>query len=244
MEYRAPSSGVTAAGMGANVRRRSGGALAFKRRANDDPLPSSYSHPTISQDESTRSQILQTLSLGPSHNPSANNDLLAKLDNSIDSPPSSVYAQPPSVIHFPRAESDSGGEPQPSGTTYARIFVDSGHGRPVQAFRITDKFTNKWPAPKNLKDPELQYKEGKPGTAAAPALEEGQGLGLIIAKWTIFKWCLLLSVMTVFAAGCAGLLVATMTWFNSKPVLSISSHSLISYLCVYSLAKLSGDGCG
>jgi hypothetical protein len=228
--------------MGANVRRRSGGALAFKRRANDDPLPSSYSQPTISQDESTRSQILQTLSLGP-HSPSGNSDLLAKLDNSIDSLPSSVYAQPPSMIHFPGVELNYG-EPQPSGTTYARIFGDSGHGRPVQALRITDKFTNKWPAPKNFKDPELQYKEGKPGTAAAPALEEGQGLGLIIAKWTIFKWCLLLSVMTVFAAGCAGLLVATMTWFNSKSALSISSHSLISYRCVYSLAKLSGDGRG
>jgi len=232
MEHRAPSSGVTAAGMGANVRRRSGGALAFKRRANDDPLPSSYSQPTIPQDETTRSQILQTLSLGPSQNPSGNSDLLTKLDNSVDSPPSSVYAQPPSVIHFPRVESDSGGEPRPSDTTYTRIFVDSDHGRPVQTLRITDKFTNKWPAPKNFKDPELQYKEGKPGTAVAPALEEGQGLGLIIAKWTIFKWCLLLSVMTVFAGGCAGLLVATMTWFNSKPVLSISSHSLTHFISV------------
>lgn len=221
MEHRAPSSGVTAAGVGSNLRRRSGGALAFKRRANDDPFPSSYSQPTISQDESTHSQILP---LGPSHDLSGNTDILAKLDNSIDSLPSSVYAQPPSVIRFPRVTSDSGGEPQPSGTTYARISVESGHGRPVQVHRITDKFTNKWPAPKNFKDPELQYKEGKPGTAAAPALEEGQGLGLIIAKWTIFKWCLLLSVMTVFAAGCAGLLVATMTWFNSKATLLVSSQ--------------------
>jgi hypothetical protein len=240
MEHRAPSSGVTA-GVGSNLRRRSGGALAFKRRANDNPFPSSYSQPTISQDESTRSQILQTLSLGASDNPSGNSDLL---DISVDSPPSSVCAQPPSVIRFPRVASDSS-EPQPSGTTYARISVESGHGRPAQVLRITDKFTNKWPAPKNFKDPELQYKEGKPGTAAAPALEEGQGLGLIIAKWTIFKWCLFLSVMTVFAAGCAGLLVATMTWFNSKPVLSISSHSPIHSISrVYSLAKLSGDGRG
>ena len=225
MEHWAPSSGVTAAGMGANVRRRSGGALTFKRRPNNDPFPSSYSQPAMSPN---RSQILQTLSLGPFHNPSENRDLLANLDNSVDSLPSTIYAQPSSVSHFSEIESDSAGEPQPYGTTYARI-IDSGDGRPVQALRLTDKFTNKWPAPKNFKDPELQYQEGKPGTAAAP-LEKGQGLGLIIAKWTIFKWCLLLSVMTVFAAGCAGLLIASMTWFNSKPVLSISSDSLIQFI--------------
>jgi len=222
MEHRAPSSGVAAAGMNSNVRRRSGGALALKRRADDDSFPSSYSQPTLSRDESTRSQILQTLSLSPSRNPSGNGDQLAKLDNSVDSLPSSLYVQPPSVIRFPKVESDSGGEFQPSGTIYAGISIDSGHGRAVQVLRITDKFTNKWPAPKNFKDPELQQEEGKPGMAAAPALEEGQGLGLIIAKWTIFKWCLLFSVMTVFAAGCAGLLVAAMTWFNSKPVSATS----------------------
>ncbi|KAF8964333.1 Tetraspanin family-domain-containing protein [Flammula alnicola] len=51
---------------------------------------------------------------------------------------------------------------------------------------------------------------------AAPSLEEGQGLALsLIAKWTPFKWCLLFSVMTVFAVGSAGLITAIMTWFNT-----------------------------
>jgi hypothetical protein len=147
------------------------------------------------------------------------------------------------MTRFPRVGLDSSAEFQISGTTYLGVSVDSGHTGFNPILRTTDKFTKKWPAPRNFKDPELHHKEGRLGTVVAPALEEGQGLGLTIAKWTIFKWCLLLSVMTVLATGCAGLITAIMTWSNSKPIFSIN-YLLISFCSVSSLAEFSGNGRG
>ena len=299
MEHRAPSSGVAPAVTSSNVRRRSGGAMTFKRNANAnaDSFPSSHSQPSVSVvsgNELPCSQ-LHTLSLGPSHTagrssvgrvgdgrsislvldnqtkfiftsdsagyhvyssvatsevvasgestsasrqpPSGNGDVLRSLDNpaiSAGPSPSPAFPQPPSMIRSLSAEF------QFSGTTYFGISGDSGHGGFTRVPLTTDKLTKKWPAPRNFKDLELHHKEG---TVPTPALEEGQGLGLTIAKWTVFKWCLLLSVMTVLVAGCAGLITAILTWSNSKPIFYPTYPTHFTFL-VYSVAELSGNGRG
>ncbi|KIP02713.1 hypothetical protein PHLGIDRAFT_41453, partial [Phlebiopsis gigantea 11061_1 CR5-6] len=37
-----------------------------------------------------------------------------------------------------------------------------------------------------------------------------------VDRWTTYKWCLFLSVCTVFAAGAAGLVCALLTWFRGR----------------------------
>ncbi|KZT12190.1 uncharacterized protein LAESUDRAFT_640823 [Laetiporus sulphureus 93-53] len=47
-------------------------------------------------------------------------------------------------------------------------------------------------------------------------LEEGDGLGIEgVDRWTMHKWCLLLSVCSVLVYGVAGLVCAIMTWFRT-----------------------------
>ena len=79
----------------------------------------------------------------------------------------------------------------------------------VSAFSTTDKFTRKFPRPRGLGT-------GAAGAASAAALlEEGAGLGVErVGRWTAHKWCLVLSVCTVFVYGAAGLVCAVLTWFR------------------------------
>ncbi|KAI0310071.1 hypothetical protein OF83DRAFT_1166721 [Amylostereum chailletii] len=61
------------------------------------------------------------------------------------------------------------------------------------------------------------------------ALAENSGLGIGWSdRWTPHKWCLLVSVTTVFACGLAGLICALLTWFSAfraAPFLLISDSA-------------------
>ncbi|KZT64181.1 hypothetical protein DAEQUDRAFT_679041 [Daedalea quercina L-15889] len=47
-------------------------------------------------------------------------------------------------------------------------------------------------------------------------LEEGEGLGIgRVGRWSVHKWCLLLSVSTLLVYGLAGLICAVLTWFRT-----------------------------
>ncbi|KAH9831335.1 uncharacterized protein C8Q71DRAFT_781965 [Rhodofomes roseus] len=47
-------------------------------------------------------------------------------------------------------------------------------------------------------------------------LEEGEGLGIgRVDRWSLHKWCLLLSVSTLLVYGLAGLVCAVLTWFRT-----------------------------
>lgn len=102
--------------------------------------------------------------------------------------------------------------------------VDSGHHALIPSIGTTDKFTHKWPKPQSLKylDSRTNSTSSNGSSvhldlAASLALEEGQGLGVgSVMRWTTFKWCLVLSVSTVFVYGAAGLACAIMTWFRSE----------------------------
>lgn len=96
----------------------------------------------------------------------------------------------------------------------------------VSTFSTNDKFTKKFPRPRSVKN--LSY-DGRDtgvvghGAMAATMLEEGEGLGLElhVGKWTLHKWCLVLSVCTVLVYGAAGLVCAILTWFGGTPISEI-----------------------
>ncbi|KAI0671170.1 hypothetical protein C8Q78DRAFT_973534 [Trametes maxima] len=63
-------------------------------------------------------------------------------------------------------------------------------------------------------------------------LEEGEGLGLELRvdRWTLHKWCLVLSVCTVFVYGAAGLICAILTWFRAwdhADVMHVADYDLL-----------------
>lgn len=161
---------------------------------------------------------------------SANNDLLT--DSLVDSTYTAPSEQASTSFNYNEngmqsIDTDSSDNCQMTPMTASAGAIDSGHRGLIPTIGTTPKFTHKWPRPRILKyldsqSTPLQYKSvgiasSNSRGAAATSLEEGQGLGMShIASWTAFKWILLASVMTVFVYGCAGLIMAIMTWFNGK----------------------------
>ncbi|KAJ7046466.1 tetraspanin Tsp2 family [Mycena alexandri] len=120
--------------------------------------------------------------------------------------------------------------------------IDSGHHALI-------KFTHKWPRPRSLRS----YSEEDVADAASVSLLEdgrGPGLGMDSEPWTGFKWCLLLSVWTVFVYGAAALVCALMTWFRTwdqADVMTVADNDVLvlitlagSILVFTSLVGLSG----
>ncbi|KAJ7505805.1 tetraspanin Tsp2 family [Mycena galericulata] len=94
--------------------------------------------------------------------------------------------------------------------------IDSGHHALIKSVGTTEKFTHKWPRPQSLRT--YSAEDGPVVAGASPGvLEDGRGVSVDDAAepWTGFKWCLLLSVCTVFVYGTAALVCALMTWFRT-----------------------------
>ncbi|KAH9947470.1 hypothetical protein B0H21DRAFT_854140 [Amylocystis lapponica] len=92
-------------------------------------------------------------------------------------------------------------------------------GRPPlpASLSTSDKFTHKFPRPRSIRNP-TYGRTGLKAACVATMLEEGSGLGMErIDRWTPHKWCLLLSVCTVFVYGTAGLVCAILTWYRTWP---------------------------
>lgn len=159
-------------------------------------------------------------------------------------PPPSVLAssesfgllpsQPPNVM---RSISDESASSPQTAASATGIAIDVGHSSLIQSIGATNKFTHKWPTPKPLSyESQLtKFKDVRstglhPNQSPSSALEDGQGLGSgYVGRWSTFKWCLLLSVTTVFAYGTAGLICALMTWFKSQSTFQISVVMLIFF---------------
>ena len=132
-----------------------------------------------------------------------------------------LSCQPPNVMRSISDESTSSS--QSAGSVIPAI--DTGHNGLIPSIGTTNKFTHKWPTPKcvSYESPLKKLKEVRSTTglhlnqSPASALEDGQGLGSShTARWTAFKWCLLLSATTVLAYGAVGLICALMTWSKSQ----------------------------
>ena len=132
--------------------------------------------------------------------------------------------QPPDVLRSISDESTSSSQSAGS-VTFA--IDTTGHNGLIPFIGTTNKFTHKWPTPKNLSyETPLKKLKDVRSTAGlhhdlnespASALEDGQGLGSShTARWTVFKWCLLFSATTVLAYGATGLICALMTWSKSQ----------------------------
>jgi hypothetical protein len=128
---------------------------------------------------------------------------------------SASESQFPDIEYRPQSvRSDSQGSSSGSSTDSGSNSIDSGNHALIKSIGTTDKFTHKWPRPRSLRTCSA---DDVIDAASLTFLEDGRGLGMDSAEpWTGFKWCLLLSVCTVFAYGGAALLCALMTWFRSK----------------------------
>ena len=102
--------------------------------------------------------------------------------------------------------------------------IDSGRVFLIPSINTTGKFTDKWPKPRSfrtLSTDESGSTETKSlGPTEAVLLLDDQGtLIKNDEKWTIQKWCLLLSVASVFVCGVACLTCVFMAWFRGKNIL-------------------------
>ncbi|KAF8073509.1 hypothetical protein FPV67DRAFT_1478090 [Lyophyllum atratum] len=136
-------------------------------------------------------------------------------------------------------------------STASTVSVDSGHDCLIPSIGTTAKFTHKWPPPEPMRKVDL-YSGGlneamgpELSQAVVAAMEEGQGLEMGDEQTrTLSKWCLLLSVSSVFSYGAVGLVCAIMTWFgtlvgicgaflNSRPILA--AYTLLLWPTLVSL---------
>lgn len=107
----------------------------------------------------------------------------------------------------------------------------SGRSSLISQIPTTDKFTRKWPEPKYMhhlkkarqKPDKTQYDELALGPEAISALTDAEiGLGIErVGQWSWPKWCLLLSVLTVFGYSIAALTYSILTWYRSACISSI-----------------------
>jgi hypothetical protein len=103
--------------------------------------------------------------------------------------------------HGERTRDGKAGSASKSGSAYEACRL---LGPPTA---ISDKFTQRWPTP-------LQVRRRKKGVSGLE-LELGVGIDMP-GLWTKSKWCLLLSVSSVFVYGGAGLVYAILTWFRGE----------------------------
>ncbi|CAL1713664.1 unnamed protein product [Somion occarium] len=109
--------------------------------------------------------------------------------------------------------------------------------------KFTHKFTHKFPIHRSVKKLSTLGRGSQGGPAfAATLLGEGEGLGIeTVDRWTSHKWCLLLSVCTVFTYGMAGLICAVLTWFKTwehADIMLVTDYNILTLLTIYSAILL------
>ncbi|OBZ71128.1 hypothetical protein A0H81_08479 [Grifola frondosa] len=114
----------------------------------------------------------------------------------------------------------------------------------LPSFSTNDKFTRKFPRPRAVRNSTFVDGRGGQGPAFAANIleEEGEGLGIEQAgRWTIHKWCLILSVCTIFVYGIAGLVCAILTWFRAWPhadVMYVADNDILTLITLASAILL------
>lgn len=137
-----------------------------------------------------------------------------------------VMVTPPQRPQSVRTEStySSTSSNSASGTGYQSTYPCATNSTDHQLANINNKFTSKWPRPHCFRE-----SSGSRSIASSNSLnqidtallEKGLKHSTIgLDCWTMHKWCLLLSLITVFAYGLACLSCAIMTWVRSKKIFS------------------------
>lgn len=119
-----------------------------------------------------------------------------------------------------------------SSSAPSKNSIDSGRASLIPSINTTHKFTDKWPRPKSLRTHSFMDSDvsNSPNQTDAALLEEGQGPKMQnTEKWTVHKWCLLVSLLTVFSYGFVCLMCAVLTWLNGESCNS-SARAITSYL--------------
>ncbi|KAG6919630.1 hypothetical protein DXG01_003494 [Tephrocybe rancida] len=228
MHYRAPSrSNVLSSQSSGNIRRRSS-SLLNAGSTHEERVVMSNSLSTINDydTQSTASLLPNDVPLqdhAAEYPPHTSNADLSEPEIPVcssfmskTSPTSSACASStvtrPQGIHTRSKHSFC--------TIWSGISVDSGHKSLIRSVGTTAKFTNKWPAPASLRKINLhagglnEAMDLELSQAIVAVIEAGESLSEDKQKWTQHKWCLLLSVFTVFAYGSVGLSCAVKTWFR------------------------------
>lgn len=141
-----------------------------------------------------------------------------RLTSLVSSEAATADARPP----HPRNKSScystaSGGSTAVDALPPSEGEADVGAARPTlpPSFSTTDRLTRKFPRPRSVKKLAMGKSSGH-AALAATMLEEGEGWGIgSVDRWSVHKWCLLLSVSTLLVYGLAGLVCAVLTWFRS-----------------------------
>lgn len=124
------------------------------------------------------------------------------------------------VLDSPTSSSDSHSVYSTT-TTTSRYRSTTKRPELLPSFSTSSKLTQKFPISKSVRklpNINLGTKGGSQGgpAFAATLLGEGEGLGIDrVDRWTAHKWCLFVSVCTLFVYGMAGLICAVLTWFKS-----------------------------
>ncbi|THH17261.1 hypothetical protein EW146_g3513 [Bondarzewia mesenterica] len=154
------------------------------------------------------------------------------------------------------ANSSAASSPACSGSTAALNCNGRGYSAANMSIKASiapaDKFTRKWPRPRSLRHPPSSFAansslipKGGAGrfggwseSEMKAALMEGKGLGIDWSgRWTPHKWCLLLSVTSVFVCGLGGIICSLLTWFTAytaAPMLLITDSPILILLTVTS----------
>ncbi|KAJ3556761.1 hypothetical protein NM688_g1847 [Phlebia brevispora] len=112
--------------------------------------------------------------------------------------------------------------------------VTARYTRPLSKLDTHDKLTKKFPISASVRKLSALGR-GKVGDRALAIvlLDEAEGLGMDrIDRWTIHKWCLFLSICTLFAYGTGGLICAVLTWFRAW------AHADVMYVADYDVLVL------
>ncbi|TCD65782.1 hypothetical protein EIP91_002221 [Steccherinum ochraceum] len=132
----------------------------------------------------------------------------------------------------------------PCAEVHAPSPAPSYHSPMVSSLSTADKLTRKFPvhrrSMRNISIAAMNRSmKGRGGAAfAGTLLGEGEGLGIDWPdRWTKHKWCLMLSVCTIFLYGLGGLVYSVLTWFQTwmyADVMSITDYDILVLITISS----------
>ncbi|KAI5123111.1 hypothetical protein M0805_001467 [Coniferiporia weirii] len=122
-----------------------------------------------------------------------------------------------------RSGSSSSAISSTSGQSRASVrSIDSGRAFLFSGVETTDKFTHRWPKPATINYPNrrsstsrgISYLDSISDEIVSDASDVGLGFERV-GRWSNYKWCLLVSVLSVLGYSIAALMYSILTWYQT-----------------------------
>ncbi|KAK0487119.1 tetraspanin Tsp2 family [Armillaria novae-zelandiae] len=238
--------------------------LARRRRAVSPPLPPLPTKTTPQYSQTSCASPMDTIPLTPrledcgvrrasttwssqtrvadKHPRYASSSWSSSFRSTLSRGMSFISFRPPSFISLPFSRhSDPETNTLFSTRSHTSSSIDSGRESLVFGIETTEKLTHKWPRPQSLRAKPETQRHSATGTTlsheAVSALLEGQGLGMDKARqWPCFKWCLLLSEITVFLYGAVAMIYVLSIWFRTSDLADVMYVADYDILILITLA--------